>query len=78
MYRINIRESLSALLFLGFLVSGVTSVLCLLCEQIERLERSLLDLKQDMNKLQAAKKQADNMVSAHLVQVMDVGGLIPY
>ena len=53
----------------------MTSVFCLLCEQIERLERSLLDLKQDLNKLQAAKKQADNMVSAYLVQVMDVGGL---
>ena len=63
------------MLFLSFPVSGVMSVLC---EQIERLERSLLDLKQDMNKLQAAKKQADNMVSAHLVQVMDVGGLITY
>ena len=36
------------------------------------MERSLLDVKQDMNKLQAAKKQADNTVSAYSVHVVDV------
>ena len=33
------------------------------CEQIQRLEHSLQDLTQDMNKLQAAKRQVDNAVS---------------
>ena len=47
---------------------------CVVCAQIERLERGLMDLRQDLNKLQAAKKQADHTVSVCLVPPLTVCG----